>query len=83
MRGAALFLTAIAAALIENANEIDHRIAADKLMSQRFDIVRVALHEIDAGQHQQVPAVFPVAGQYTHLVPGVYPACGEMAAYKT
>jgi hypothetical protein len=75
--------TAIAAALIENANEVDHRIASNKLMSQHFDIVRVALHEIDTGQHQQAFAVFPVAGQYTHLVPGVCPACGEMAADKT
>ncbi|MFO1287496.1 MAG: hypothetical protein U1F49_13815 [Rubrivivax sp.] len=41
-------------AAVQDADEVDHRIAAAHEPRQRHRVVRVGLHDVDVGQHAQV-----------------------------
>ncbi len=71
------------AALVQDADEIDHHFLAAKPLGELRLVVDVAILQRQAGQHQQVLVEFAVARQHCDAVAGVDQPRDEARADET
>ena len=74
---------AVIAFFVEDADQVDNRVAAGQVLPQALGVMHIGLYQVEPRQQDQIcPVVFTIAGQHPLRVARFRQAVAEGAAHK-